>query len=367
MSESRGPGSERCFSCAVAGIESLKTKKDKAPLAENSERLEPEQIAEICEKIFSLPVEKVTAPGGKSRVSFRVHFPGKSIIATQRIYPGRMRMEVEVLKRLSELGAPVPKYLGGTEQLFFQEDVGSKRLTSTMRQESAIGQLALAENTFESLLRIHTAAAKADLAAVVPALGENESWVRGLINSSLTVADRYGTDHPQLDMDALTARLTVPATRFIKWDSRPGNGSIGADGQVYWFDWEHCGRRQGMEDFAWLAGDEFWPLGPEVVVPILEYLLPAADKAAELAYLTDFITFHMVQRLQLIHLRFMAAGWVNVADAMKYDKVGVDPQLAKNLCARGAAWADRSTLTRPMTAFFQDCAAAVDGFGRSES
>jgi len=335
-------------------------------LADKSERLTPEQIAKVCEQIFGLPVEKVTAPGGKSRVSFRVHFPGKTIIATQRKYPGRMRMEVEVIKRLSELGAPVPKYLGGTEKLFFQEDVGSTRLTSTMRNENAIGQLALAENAFESLLSIRTAAAKADLAAVVPALGGNESWIRGLISSSLTAADKFGTDRPQLDMDALTARLTVPATRFIKWDSRPGNGSIGDGGKVYWFDWEHCGRRQGMEDFAWLAGDEFWPLGPEVVVPILEYLLPKNQKDAELAYLSDFITFHIVQRLQLIHYRFIAGGWVDVDAAMKFDKIGVDPQLAKNLCTRGAAWADRSALTRPMAAFFRDCAASVDGLQRPE-
>ena len=188
-----------------------------------------------------------------------------------------------------------------------------------------------------------------------------------LVTMPERVGEQLHLPAPALQTDKLVAQLRPHRPAFIKWDSRPANAVARADKSVAWFDWEHCGRRQGMEDFAWLAGDEFWPLGPEVVVPILEYLLPAADKAAELAYLTDFITFHMVQRLQLIHLRFMAAGWVNVADAMKYDKVGVDPQLAKNLCARGAAWADRSTLTRPMTAFFQDCAAAVDGLGRSES
>ena len=338
----------------------------KGDLTEAPKRLNPREIAKICERHFALPVEKVTAPGGKSRESMRVHFPEKSIVVTQRKFLGRMRMEIEVLKRLSEQGAPVPKYLGGTDQLFFQEDVGSHRLTSEMVNQSHDVRLKTARAAFESLLEIRTAAKTADLATIVPALGEKPEWVRAMIGSALTTADRYGTDRAAIDIDAMTERLTVPATRFIKWDSRPGNGSVGLDGKVYWFDWEHCGRRQGMEDFAWLVGDEFWPLGPDDVVPILLDLLPSGEASEELAYLVDFITFHIVQRLQLLHIRFVAAGWVNIKQAMKYDKIGVDQQLAKDLCARGAAWAEMSDLARPMATWFRDCAQAVDHLKRKE-
>jgi len=275
-------------------------------------------------------------------------------------------MEIEVLRRLSAQGAPVPKVLGVTDQLFFQQDIGSRRLTGQLASQTRSQQASTARTAFESLFLIREAAAKSGLADVVPALGDSPDWVRGLVISSLQTADLYSTTRAEIDIEAIVDRLSVPATRFVKWDARPGNGAVADDGRVFWFDWEHCGRRQGMEDFAWLAGDEFWPFGPDKVVAMLTDLLPADQVGVELAYLSDFITFHIVQRLQMIHIRFMAAGWVDPVDAMRYDRIGVDPDLAKALCGRGADWADHSPLMRPMAAWFVECAAAIDGLKRPE-
>lgn len=335
-------------------------------MAEKFEKLKPEEIAILCEKIFALPVEKVTAPGGKSRESLRVHFPGKNIIVTQRRYPGRMRLEIEVLKRLSDLGAPVPKYLGGVDQIFFQEDIGSQRLTTELNNGNPARRLELAHRSFESLIEIHAAGAQSGLAEIVPALGAEEKWVRGFIGSALVTADNFKVDRPVLDLEGLVGKLHVPATKFVKWDARPGNGSIHPDGRVFWFDWEHCGRRQGMEDFAWLAGDEFWPLTAKQVLTTLESLMQAENRAAELTYLGHFITFHMMQRLNMIYIRFQKEGWVDPVRAMRYDHIGTDGQLAKNLCLRAKDWADLNPLTRPMAAFFQNCHDAVDGLQRDE-
>ena len=330
-------------------------------MADDRQKLTPENVARLCERMFGLKVERISAPGGKSRESMRVHFPTHNIIATQRRYPGRMRLEVEVLKRLTGAGAPVPAFLGGNEQIFFQADVGAGRLSARLASDESARRAQAARAAFESLLRIHRAGAETGLDEIVPALGESPDWVRGLIGTVHTTSEKLSLEPPALDMPALEARLHVPATRFIKWDARPGNASIDGDGQVWWFDWEHCGRRQGMEDFAWLAGDEFWPLDAETVVALLSPLLAPERAEEDLDYLGHFITFHIVQRLTIIHRRYLKAGWVDARKAMKFDKIGTDPALARRLCRHGAGWAGRAALTRPMVPWFEACAEA---FGR---
>ncbi len=322
------------------------------------EKLTPENVARICARIFDQPVEKVTAPGGNSRESLRVHFPARTIIATQRAWPGRMRLEMEVLRRLSEQGAPVPAFLGGTEQMFFQADLGPRRLTGELAIAAGRGDTTMMLRALESLVSIREAAARADLAAIVPALGERPEWVAGLVRTVVRTSEMLGIDAPSLDFAALDAALLVPARRFVKWDARPGNASVGADGRVAWFDWEHCGRRQGIEDFAWLTGDEFWPWPSETVLPALERILPA-HSAADLSYLTLFISFHFVQRLTLILGRQARHGWEDRTHAMRYDRIGTDPELARRLCRHGAGWAVHHRLTRPMVAWFAEAADAL--------
>jgi len=336
-------------------------KQSEQNMTDQPDKLNPQQIAELCEQYFSQAVQKVTAPGGKSRESLRVHFPDRQIIVTQRRYPGRMRMEIEVLKRLFAEGAPVPKYLGGTEQLFFQEDVGSGRLTVEINRQNPVRQLELATAAFASQAEILDAGKATGLAELVPALGEAQGWVRGFVETSFAVADKYGAARPGIDVAAMVQKLHVSADTFVKWDARPGNGAIQPDGRVFWYDWEHCGRRQGMEDFAWLAGDEFWPLGAEIVLPVLDTVLPLQNRAKQIDYLSHFITFHMVQRLNMIHIRHQEDGWTDPAQAMRYDHIGTDAALTKRLCRKAMGWADRSPLTRPMVAFFDECHDAVDG------
>jgi len=78
-------------------------------MAEKPLKLTPDNIARLAEQLFSDSVVKLSAPGGKSRESLRVHFETRTVVATQRSKSGRMRMEVEVLKRLTAEGAPVPR------------------------------------------------------------------------------------------------------------------------------------------------------------------------------------------------------------------------------------------------------------------
>ncbi|MBZ0127696.1 MAG: phosphotransferase [Rhodobacteraceae bacterium] len=333
-------------------------------MAEQDDRLAPEEVALLAGQMFGAEVDKVTAPGGRSRESLRVHFPKRTMVATQRSYPGRMRMEVEVLRRLSGRGAPVPRFLGGTEKVFFQADVGSRRLSGEMAAGKADQQAKVARRAVESLLEIHQAGRDAGLAEIVPGLGEREDWVKGFVGTAITSSEKFGIDVPDLDHSALVARLHVPAKVFIKWDARPGNAAVGKNDRVFWFDWEHCGKRHGMEDFAWMAGDEFWPLGAEAVLAPLAESLPEAGRDDNLDYLIHFITFHIVQRLTIIHRRHRKYGWVNADKAMRYDKIGTDPDLAIRLCDHGADWAARAALTRPMVAWFNACGAAIAAMPR---
>jgi len=334
-------------------------------MSEPREKLTPENVARISERIFGLPVERVTAPGGRSRESLRVHFPARTIIATQRKWPGRMRLEVEVLKRLSEQGAPVPAFLGGNEQIFFQADVGSRRLSGELLIQTRAGKTDLMRRALQSLVEIREAGRRADLGRIAPPLGDQKKWVSGLVRSVVGASEMYGIAPPKLDFEALENALLVPADTFVKWDARPGNAVVGAGERVFWFDWEHCGRRQGMEDFAWLAGDEFWPHPPETVLPALEHILPP-DSGDDLAYLFLFISFHFVQRLTVIYRRYRSTGWVDAAQAMRYDKIGADPQLAQRLCLHGAGWAAHHDLTRPLTGWFSSCAEAIDRLADSD-
>jgi len=333
-------------------------------MADKHEKPSPEQIVEICESYFSQTVEKITAPGGKARESVRVHFADHTIIATGRAYPGRMRLEIEVLERLNRLGAPVPRLIGQSGQMFFQEDVGSERLSLRLAGRDDDGAVMdVAARAFGSLIEIQAAGMKSGLNRIVPPLGEEAPWVIGLISTPVATSQKYGIAPPDLDFQPLTDRLLAPATQFVKWDSRPGNAAIGNDRRVYWFDWEHCGRRQGMEDFAWLAGDEFFPLGADEVVAILGDLLPRGQAGQALDYLTHFIVFHIIQRLTILHRRFTEVGWVDPMNALRYDKIGVDPGLARSLCRHGAGWADRAPLTRPLVGWFGEVSKAIDAMG----
>jgi len=329
-------------------------------MADKHEKLSAEQIAAISEKFFAKTVVKVTAPGGKSRESVRVHFDDGTVIATQRKYPGRMRLEVEVLERLNGQGAPAPRLLGSVGQVLFQQDIGSYRLSGALAHTKGKSLTDIAAAACESLLYIQEAGGKSGLNEIVPPLGEDSSWVVGLVSTPMATAQKFEIEPPTLNFALLTDKLLVPANRFIKWDARPGNGAIGDDGRVFWFDWEHCGRRQGMEDFAWLFGDEFFPLDVDDAVAILDDLLPKETKEFDLDYLAHFIVFHIVQRLTIFHRLHRKSGWTDPKTALKYDDVGVDPDMAIMLCTHGAEWADRSDLTRPLARWFGALAARIE-------
>ena len=163
-------------------------------------------------------------------------------------------------------------------------------------------------------------------------------------------------DLPEIDRTALLQQIRVRKPRLIKWDARSGNAILRDDGAVAWFDWEHCGRRNRLDDLIWLLGDEFTPDLPEVEEQLLQLHLPAfaddlgTDEAR--SYIATFGSFHTCVRLELILENKDGDDWWEWDYCLARDKVGVTLEAAHRLCARGARWASWSPLTEPLVPWF---------------
>jgi hypothetical protein len=143
---------------------------------------------------------------------------------------------------------------------------------------------------------------------------------------------------------------------FIKWDARPGNALVGENNQVYWIDWEHAGKRNRLDDMAWILGDEYVPDWPELEDRLLAQYVPEfagpMNDADAFEYLMAYGSFHMVVRLGLI-LKYMDGEWWNLEHCLAEDKVGVTLECAQRLCQRGGRWSARNPLTAPLSDWFR--------------
>ena len=74
------------------------------------------------------PVE-ISAPGGKSRSSLRLHFKDRTAIATLRANFRRTHLEAFVLEQLAPHCDDIPKVLGVHNDVLFQSDTGETRLS----------------------------------------------------------------------------------------------------------------------------------------------------------------------------------------------------------------------------------------------
>ncbi len=317
--------------------------------------LPPEQVARIAEAHFGEPVIRITAPGGRSRDSVRVHFSAWTAIASRRENPRRIEREAAFLAAMSRAGAPVPEFLGAPEGVLFQSDLGSTRLTAELTRTDGSAREALVASAFESLWQIKDAARSAGFLAEAPPIATGDAWLRRFVGQPARLAEVFGRPAPDFDAEAAAGRMKLPAQVFIKWDARPGNASLGPDGKVRWFDWEDYGRRGGTEDFAFLIGDEFWPVGAAESLRIFSAGARIdPDRASR--QLALFATFCVLQRLRYIREQWKRHGWMREDRARRYDRIGTVPDLIAPLTARGAHLADLLPETRPLARWIGDLA-----------
>lgn len=311
-------------------------------------------ILDAAESHFGAPVDRFETPGGSTRSSVRLHIGERTVIATLRKNRRRTHLEAVVLARLGAVCDVVPKMLGLVGDVMFQQDIGDDRLNRAILHAKGEDRVTLAAAGIDSIFRYQSAARQTDLAGILPPLGQGRDWSLGLIRGADFIE---GVEKPvALDRDAIADVLTRPPETFVKWDCRAGNAGVSPDGALRWFDFEFCGIRHGVEDLAWLIGDETWPVRAEVMLDLVRTLLPApwnSDPDAYIGHLSMHCAFHASQRLALIHDRHAESGWKKRARIARYDLIGAHPKYGAALCAAGIVFADRSPLTRPMVPAFE--------------
>lgn len=315
------------------------------------------RVVESAEKFFGAPVLDVDAPGGESRSSYRLVFADRSVIATLRPNFRRTHIEAFTLQELRPNCTDLPECLGVDGEILFQSDVGGKRLNLEISKVSKSKRVDLAAEAVASIFRIQSAGRKAKLHEALPHLGQNQLWLENFVASVNELADYSQGRSASLNKPALCEMIAYPGQQFVKWDCRSGNAAIGADDRLRWFDCEYSGARHGAEDFAWLIGDEAWPLQPDVMEAIVADGFDSETGHAlddYLDYMALYLTFHCVQRFKLIVHEASKRGWLSKTRVRKYDDVGAHPEFAAQLCRVGSYFAERNVATRPVARDFED-------------
>jgi hypothetical protein len=303
---------------------------------------------------------RVEQPGGRLRRSVRLFLEDRSVIVTKRRAPARARLEAEVLQVLADQGAPVPGLLGFDGVWLIQEDLGSSRLSQALAAMHEAEAEGLLENAIAGLAAAQQAGRERGLDRQVVAIGKNADWIATLATIHRRIGEQLQLSAPTLPTDRLVAQLRPQRPAFIKWDARPANAAIRADGAVAWFDWEHCGCRHPLDDVVWLLCDEYTPDLPKAEEQLIGRILPwflngsAQDVAYD--YLMTFGVLHGAMRLSLILTEKADGPWWDPARCLDLDSVGVTLEMALRLCRRSARWAARGSLTPELGNWFEEVA-----------
>jgi len=319
------------------------------------------KILKTAETHFKDKVVRVTAPGGEGRSSYRLHFRDRDVIATLRPNFRRTHLEAYVLDALAKHCDEAPKNLGVVGEIMFQSDVGGRRLNEDIVRHEQADQIELTAQAVESIFRIHSVARKTNLADVLPHLGSNDEWTSNFVDAVDALRPYSGGKSLNLDRAAACEAIAKPGQQFVKWDCRSGNAAIGKDEKLRWFDFEYSGLRHGAEDFAWLIGDEAWPLSPEIMELIIEDCFdPDCGYSMQdyMDYLSTYLTFHCIQRFKLITKESEKRGWMTKERVRKFDDAGLHPDFGAQICDVGRHFAEKSKLTAGLAPCFENARAA---------
>ncbi len=319
-------------------------------------KTEVASLVRAAEATLGARVLKVSAPGGRKRESLRLHLSEATVIATRRGVSGAGAHEVHVLASLSPYSGALPKLLGQAGDWYFQEDVGTSRLSQVVNGATPKDQLAFARAAVEGIFDIQEAGAKAGLDRTLDRLGASQGWLASAVGGDERLASGLGLIAPALDRPALIDALSPDRTRFVKWDCRSGNAAVDPAGRLRWFDFEFAGTRHGGEDFGWLIGDEVWPVPAQEMMTVVEDAARPYGRhsAEEMDYIAVFSTIHIVQRLRLIRSEVAKRGWLGMSRILGKDDVGASPRLAIQLCDNGIFLAGLVPVLRPYGPFLTD-------------
>ena len=293
----------------------------------------------------------MTAPGGATRASYRIHFKDRTIIVSQRQDPARRAREAHVLAMLGKDCAAMPEFLGATGGLVFQSDAGARRLNYAIHACPAHERPRLAAKAVAGIFAIHRAARQHGMTGPLPSPQPSPIEHDDLVAGARRFAQNLGCTLAEFDPARLHPLFRAPPRQLIKWDCRAGNAALDEDGTLRWFDFEDARMGHGPEDFAWLIADETWPLDFDTMLGLVRDQLTDEDTTAPDAYLTyleQVTVLHALRRIRLIMNEARARGWSARIQFLKYDKVGVDPHLGERLSEAALALALRHPATSPL-------------------
>ena len=315
-------------------------------------------LAKKCERLLGERVASMQYPGGRSRRSFRLLLQNSDSVIVS-IRPARVRAKTErrILRELSAKGAPVPSLLANDgHNLLIQEEIAGERLAQAMHHQDEARVECVLDSALANLSHVHRTGSESGFDTRLNVLGGSFEWLVGFLDRPAVIGNILGVPAPRPKLAQLETLLAVRTPRFIKWDARPGNAIVRADGKVFWFDWEHCGARNRLDDMAWLLADEFVPDFPEAEERLIEKHVAsfADDLSIEEArqYLSAYGVFHLSVRLGLICKYKVQGDWWNHDYCVDGDKVGVTWECMQRVCRRGERWANRNPYTEPLSGWF---------------
>ena len=324
----------------------------------------PDDVKSICAELLKIEVDRIEFPGGNTRDAVRVNIGPLSVIVSKRKSLQRAQLESTVLRLLNQGGAPVPRLIAYRDHFLIQQDMGSQRLSERLNASSETQVIELLESALTRLSTIHEIGKANSQFKSVVILGDKAQWLVSLAKSAERLGVLLGIPAPSLDIDKPVELLRVDEPTFIKWDARPGNAVLSADGEVNWIDWEHCGRRHPLDDVVWLLADEYTPYLPQEESALITRVLPmfangySLDQAHE--YLRVFGTFHSCIRIAMILNHQSKGGWWDFQRCLELDRVGVVRELAIQSCQRAAHWSNHSQLTDSLTPWFGDVLRSIE-------
>jgi hypothetical protein len=319
------------------------------------------ELAANCGSLLGQDVASIEYPGGRSRRSCRIILQdGTTAIASERSRQSRARTERLVLGELSAQGVAVPRLLASDgKKLLIQQEIPGQRLAQALHKADDRVLESLLDTALGSLATTQQAGSAAGLDTRLKKLGDSREWLAGLLERPAVIGRILDVPAPRftaLQLEDLLTLLAMRSPRFIKWDARPGNAMAHADGRVFWFDWEHCGVRNRLDDMAWLLGDEHVPEHAAVESRLIEkHLARYADDlsiAQARSYLSAYGVFHLAVRLGLIFKYKVKGDWWDHDYCVNHDKVGVTAECLKRVCARGARWALVNPSTEALAPWF---------------
>lgn len=325
-----------------------------------------EQIEQICQTSLRQQPAHISFPGGRTRASCQVTLRnGQRVILSKRS-SDRTRQESTILSLMGSHQAATPQLLATyKDSVLIQEEIIGKRLSLDLHQADEKSCFRLLATSLDALSDIQQVASHAGLDSTLAVLGHDDAWLKTLLRQPFLIGNAFQVPvSRRLDVRQLYRILQCRTPRFVKWDSRPGNAMVTPEGRVIWFDWEHAGARNRLDDMAWLLGDEFTPDRPRVEAALIQRYLPRfADDLNHpdaLRYLMAYGVFHLTVRLGLILRNKGEKDWWDMNYCLEQDKVGVTLECAQRLCSKGNRWAQSDSLLNPLAGWFEKLARELE-------